>query len=116
MAPGTDQKVDAPCVLLTGASSQIGVFAIPRLLQAGFNIFAVSRKGRPAWCPDHEQLEWLSGEDVEQVSGRCQYLLSAGPMALAAQFLQTGRQFKSAVVFSSSSVETKQQSGSAEER
>jgi nucleoside-diphosphate-sugar epimerase len=103
-------------VLLTGASSQIGVFAIPRLLQAGFHIFAVSRKGRPAWCPDHEQVEWVSGEDAERISGRCQYLLSAGPMALAAQLLQTGRQLKSAVVFSSSSVETKQQSGSAEER
>ena len=116
MAPRTDQTVNKPGVLLTGASSQIGVFTIPRLVGAGFRVLAISRKGRPEWCPDSEQVEWLSENDALNASQSCQFLLSAGPMALAEKFLESCLQIQSAVVFSSSSVETKQKSGSAKER
>jgi nucleoside-diphosphate-sugar epimerase len=51
-----------------------------------------------------------------QAAQSCQFLLSAGPMALAEKILETGQQFQSVVVFSSSSVETKQESGNAAER
>lgn len=116
MAAGTDQTIKAPNVLLTGASSQIGVFVIPRLLRAGFRVLAVSRKGRPAWCPVFERVEWLNTAAAVQAAQSCQFLLSAGPMALAEKILETGQQFQSVVVFSSSSVETKQESGNAAER
>lgn len=116
MAPGTDQTISTPGVLLTGASSQIGVFAIPRLLQAGFRVVAVSRKGKPDWCPVFDQVEWLDETGAIKASQSCRFLLSAGPMELAEKFLETGQQFQSAVVFSSSSVEKKQESGSATER
>jgi len=116
MAPGTDQTVDTPAVLLTGASSQIGVFAIPHLLRAGFRVVAVSRNGQPDWCPVFDQVEWLNETDAIEASQSCRFLLSAGPMELAEKFLETGSQFQSAVVFSSSSVEKKQESGSAIER
>ena len=116
MAPGTDQTVDTPGVLLTGASSQIGVFAIPRLLEAGFRVVAVNRKGKPDWCPVFEQVEWLNETEAIKALQSCRFLLSAGPMELAEKFLETGSQFQSAVVFSSSSVEKKQESGSAIER
>jgi len=116
MAPGTDQTVDTPAVLLTGASSQIGVFAISHLLQAGLRVVAVNRKGKPDWCPVFEQVEWLNEADAIKASQSCRFLLSAGPMELAEKLLETGPQFQSAVVFSSSSVEKKQESGSSIER
>jgi len=110
-------------VLLTGASSQIGIFAIPRLLAAGFRVLAVSRKGRPGGYPDFEQVLWLNEAEAIEASTDCQYLLSAGPMELAQKFL-TGKQtrtnsakpFKSVIIFSSSSVESKQQSANPAER
>ena len=110
MALGIDQAVMTPSVLLTGASSQIGVFTIPCLLRAGFKVLAVSRNGRPEGFPVIDQVKWLSEADAAPFSSNCQYLLSAGPLELALRFLQTGRQFQSAVVFSSSSVETKRES------
>ena len=116
MAVGSDQALKAPAVLLTGASSQIGVFVIPRLIGAGFRVFAVSRKGRPEAYPHFAQVEWLNEADALEAAKSCQYLLSAGPLELAKKFLETCRQFKAAVVFSSSSVETKQRSGNSAER
>lgn len=116
MAPGTDQEVKSPSVLLTGASSQIGVFVIPRLLQRGFRVLAVSRKGRPEWCPVSERVDWLNEADAIKAAQGCPFLLSAGPLELAERFLDAGPHFQSAVVFSSSSVETKLESGSKKER
>jgi nucleoside-diphosphate-sugar epimerase len=107
MAPGTDPRVNAPSLLLTGASSQIGVFAIPRLVKAGFRILAVSRKGKPQAYPDFEQVEWVNEASAVIAAEKCQYFLSAGPIDLAARFLSSNTGFRAAVVFSSSSVETK---------
>lgn len=42
-------------VLLTGASSQIGLFLIPRLLRDGHEIFAISRR----WRTGDDGVEWL---------------------------------------------------------
>lgn len=115
MAIGTDQTL-APRVLLIGASSQIGVFAIPRLLKAGFSVCAVSRGGRPANYPQFTQVDWRNENQALEATRDCQYLVSAGPMELAQKFLTVGEQFKSAVVFSSTSVETKLASEDDRER
>jgi nucleoside-diphosphate-sugar epimerase len=101
---------------LTGASSQIGVFAIRRLVRAGFHVFAISRKGKPENYPVLEQVTWLSGIEAIPASRSCQYLISAGPMTLAKKFLEAGDQFQAVVVFSSSSVESKQNSADPVER
>ncbi len=152
MAAGTDQALgphnrldmtpESPMVLLTGASSQIGVFAIPRLLAAGFRVLAVNRKGKPPTYPEYAQVTWLNEVDALEASACCQYLLSAGPLELARRFLTTrrngfsadlsrgpfsspeevgdkpnqGEPYQSAVIFSSSSVETKQESANQAER
>lgn len=42
-------------VLLTGASSQIGLFLIPRLLPEGHQLFAISRR----WRDGKDGVEWL---------------------------------------------------------
>jgi nucleoside-diphosphate-sugar epimerase len=116
MAAGTDQTIEPRTVLLKGASSQIGLFAIPRLLSAGFHVLAVSRKAKPELYPVFEQVEWLNEADAVQKCSACQYLLSAGPLELAQKFLATGKRFQTAIVFSSSSVTSKQNSGNALER
>lgn len=116
MAVSSDQTLANPVVLLTGASSQIGVFAIPRLVQAGFRVLAVTRKRKPAGYPSFSQVKWLNEVEALRVVENCQFLLSAGPMELAAKFLHAQPKFKSAVVFSSSSVESKRESGSTAER
>jgi len=154
MATGTDQAINSPTVLLLGASSQIGVFAIPQLIHAGFHVLAVSRKGKPEGYPVFEQADWLNEADAIQAAQNCQYLLSAGPMYLVKKFLTTDRNqvtpgtttpvtsgtgltsrraslssrdssaslgsiqgpFKTAIIFSSSSVETKRASDNPAER
>ncbi len=116
MAVDINQAINPPAVLLTGASNQIGVFVIPRLVHAGFRVFAVSRKGKPDAFPSFDKVEWLNVNEALDVAGSCQYLLSAGPLDLALTFLSSNRQFQKAVVFSSSSVEVKQNSGNRAER
>jgi len=116
MAIGPDQAVKRPAVLLTGASSQIGVFAIPRLIQAGFRVVAVSRKGRPAHFPDFEQVQWATAAIACDDARSCRFLLSAGPLELAKRFLLACDYLEQAIVFSSTSVASKQASGNPAER
>lgn len=116
MAAGPDQALDKPPVLLIGASGQIGVFVIPRLLAAGFRVAAVSRKGRPPAYPAFEQVEWVTEQDVLASAGRYRHLVSAGPLELAQKLLSACENLQAAVVFSSSSVETKQASANCAER
>ena len=116
MAIDTNQTINLPVVLLTGASSQIGVFVIPRLIQAGYRVLAVSRKGKPDAYPSFDEVEWLNVNEALDAVDSCQYLLSAGPLDLALAFLRSSRRFRKAIVFSSSSVETKQTSGNRAER
>jgi len=116
MAIDTDQAIESPGVLLTGASSQIGVFVIPRLVRAGFRVVAVSRKGKPEAFPSLEQVRWLTMPGALDAAKECRFMLSAGPLELALEILKSCGQFEKAVVFSSSSVETKQRSGNRAER
>jgi len=116
MAVGPDQAIEAPAVLFPGASSQIGVFAIPRLIAAGFNVIAISRKGRPGHFPVDERVRWINPDEAPMAAGNCRYLLSAGPLELARKLMLACDRLESAVVFSSSSVETKQTSGNPAER
>lgn len=116
MAAGVDKTLNRPSVLLIGASSQIGVFAMPRLVQAGLHVFAVSRRGKPRDIPDIKGVEWLTDAHQHDADRNCRYLLSAGPLALALGILTSAQKFQSAVIFSSSSVISKQNSPDPAER
>jgi len=116
MAIGSDKALNTPTALVTGATSQIGVFVIPRLLRAGFRVLAVSRSGKPAHYPVAEQIEWLTHIDDLRAGETCEYLVSAGPMELACSILTSNKHFRSVVVFSSSSVVSKQESSNPAER
>lgn len=113
MAAVTDQALKTPTVLLAGAGSQIGVFAIPRLLDLGFDIIAVSRSGKPGGFPDFPGVQWQDETGAIQAAFGCKYLLSAGPMDLAHRLLQALDHLQDVVVLSSTSVETK--AGSADQ-
>jgi len=144
MADHSSETLNQRRVLVTGASSQIGVFAIPRLLDAGFHVVAVSRQTQPAYLPKSEQLQWLTFDQAMEaqaiagaqaeagaqtgvqvqvhastpanVSKACNYLLSAGPMSLAVQALCASNLFKQVVIFSSSSVLSKRNSSNPAEK
>jgi nucleoside-diphosphate-sugar epimerase len=105
-----------PKIIVTGASSQIGVFAIPRLLVAGFDVVAISRQKKLACLPDSEHLSWYEMEEALQTQSGFEYLFSAGPMKLALDVLQKSVGIKRAVIFSSSSVIAKLESADAAER
>ena len=106
MATGSDQALNAS-VVLTGASSQIGVFAIDRLLSAGFYVQALSRNGKPDSWPDHPQVGWFKPDEWQNQRQDSRFLLSAGPMDVALQILENNIPIETAVVFSSSSVHSK---------
>ena len=124
MAIETDQIISTPSVLLLGSSSQIGIFAIPQLILAGFRVLAVNRKGKPEGYPDFGQVEWVNETDGLSAAEGCEHLLSTGPLDLARKFLTradvtpdlTQGLFKSVVIFSSSSVATKQKSANHAEK
>ncbi len=115
MAVGSDQALSAR-VVLTGASSQIGVFAIPRLVGAGFQVLALSRNGKPGSWPDHPNVNWYKPGELHEHCEDSNFLLSAGPMDVALQILKNHRCIKTAVVFSSSSVHIKTDSNNRAEK
>jgi len=54
-----------PRVLVSGATSQIGVRLLPRLVHAGFDVFATSRSRDPGRC---DGVNWLHG-DISGAAG-----------------------------------------------
>lgn len=109
--------MNAGKVLLTGATSQIGIFAIPRLLAAGFTVTALSRGPAPEWYPDLDGLRWAVPDAKGPGStGAAGSLLSAGPIRLALQAVDCCPGLRRAVVFSTSSVYSKSGSSDMDER
>ena len=116
MAAGVEQALKTRPVLLAGAGSQIGVFAIPRLLDAGFEVFAISRSGPPDGLPAHAGVQWISESDAIRRVASCDYLLSCGPLDLALRLCDAVPGLRRAVVFSSTSVVSKHRSPDRKER
>lgn len=100
-------------VVLTGARSQIGVFLLPLLVEAGFEINAVSRSAPSAERSAEGAVRWVR-PDADP--GPARYLFSCGPLDLARRFLERSGSFRKAVVFSTTSVLTKRLSGDRAER
>ncbi len=103
-------------VTVTGASSQLGVFLLPRLQDAGFAVRAVSRRAPVAGLEISEQVSWVNPLlELELAAGKApaDFLVSCGPLSLARKLLQQKQPFQSAVVFSTSSILTKPDSADA---
>ncbi len=119
-------------VLLLGATGQVGLFALPRLLSAGYPVIAVSRRiclmaGKPE-TPCANGVGWFHPDAVNGAGGggggreasgflqEIQVLLSCGPVELATQIAPRCPQLQRVVCFSTSSVYSKQSSANASER
>ncbi|MGD8359129.1 MAG: hypothetical protein PVG42_13840, partial [Lysobacterales bacterium] len=109
-----------PLVAVTGASSQLGVFALPRLLEAGFAVVAVSRKATPAPVEATHKLWWAQPDavvgDRDTPVGALTDLVSFGPLHLACTIVESNPGIRRVVAFSTSSVASKQASENRAER
>lgn len=105
-------------VLVTGASSQLGVFLLPRLQAEGFSVLALSRRAPPSAFAVAEQVCWqnpisMPGEDTggeRTFAWPAQHLVSCGPLDIACALIARSAGLKRVVAFSSSSVLTKSDS------
>lgn len=91
-------------VIVTGASSQLGVFLLPRLQAAGMTVLALSRKAPPAPVNISGQVRWAR---TTSGSGPASHLVSCGPLGLALSVIRENHNLQRVVAFSTSSVLTK---------
>lgn len=110
--------VAAPLILLTGASGQIGLFALARLATAGRDILAVNRSGHPPpFVPRWPGVIWAEPRDIrERVGTRDARLLSAGPLELADEAIGMAPGVERVIAFSTTSVTVKAASADPAER
>ena len=114
---------------VSGASSQLGVFLLPRLRDAGFHVLALSRKAPAAPLEVAAGVRWVRPGDpallVPAGEGRSpspgprwtpDYLVSCGPLELARRIVESAPGLRRVVAFSSSSVLSKADSADSAER
>jgi nucleoside-diphosphate-sugar epimerase len=100
-------------VLVTGASSQLGVFLLPRLSIAGFRVLAFSRKAPELPAEVLESVHWVR---PGQETGPASHLVSCGPLGLAHKLVTSQRGLQRIVAFSTTSVLTKADSENRQEK
>lgn len=105
-----------PVALVWGASGAIGRFLLPRLLDAGYEVIALSRIARGG---DDERLQWRVGDLDRAMPDLPAFDLvaSCGPLdAFARWFARTPARIGRVVAFGSMSVQSKQDSQDVAER
>ncbi len=120
---------EAATVLLTGGTAQVGLHILPKLLEAGFDTFALSRQlsGRPCQSTRHAiiknkpsgaRLSWFSPDQFKAMadSPGPEVLISAGPISLAVEWLQSCRCLQKVVCISTTSVFSKADSSNQAEK
>lgn len=112
----TGLRIDAQTspLLLLGGTGQVGRFLLPRLLDEGAPVIAVSRR-----VPDFSRpgLTWLQQDLMhEPAHVQTHTMLSAGPLNLALSQAERMPDLQSLVVLSSASVIFKKRSPDPEER
>jgi nucleoside-diphosphate-sugar epimerase len=101
-------------VWVSGASSQLGVFLLPRLRAAGFRVLALSRRAPRPPLAVADGVTWTRPDDGAAPGP--EFLISCGPLDLARRLLADGPGLRRVVAFSSSSVLSKADSGDRVER
>jgi nucleoside-diphosphate-sugar epimerase len=100
-------------VVVTGASSQIGVFLLPQLAEAGYEVTAVSRSVVAAAPRSDAGVCWIP-PDTDPGSAR--YLVSCGPLPLALPFVERAVAPEKVVAFGTTSTLSKSDSPDRAER
>ena len=111
-------------VCVTGASSQLGVFLLPRLRDSGFRVLALGRQAPQKPLEVDERVTWMrtsflaDGERREQVVRHPppDLLVSCGPLELALRLVLRYPGLQRIIAFSSSSVVSKSESADRAER
>ena len=103
----------AASVVVTGASSQIGVFLLPLLAEAGFEVTAVSRAVKADPVRVAAGVSWISPDTDPKPSD---YLVSCGPLSLALHFVERGVPPEKVVAFGTTSTLSKSDSPDPGER
>jgi nucleoside-diphosphate-sugar epimerase len=115
-------------VWVTGASSQLGVFLLPRLREAGFGVLALSRKAPAEPIEVARGISWVNSAVLADGGGQARtggsgldhlapdHLLSCGPLGLGLRLVLRYPQLQRVVAFSSSSVLSKADSRNRGER
>lgn len=110
-------------VIVSGATSQVGRFLLPRLAQAGYRVIALSRDGAPAWQGEQAgEIFWLKADirDTAAIialpSANC--LIHLAPLAILPEQIEAFSAIgvKRVIAFSSSSRHSKATSPIAAER
>lgn len=101
-------------VMVTGASSQLGVFLLPRLQAAGFSIQAMSRKVTAGPVKVAGAVQWCSADTRAEPAG-VDALVSCGPLSLAVELAGQSESMQRLVAFSTTSVLSKADSGNRAE-
>ena len=109
-------------VLITGGSSQVGVYLIPKLKERGLVVHALSRRP-PASAPSGAVWHRVDIENLDLSGAKAQILIHLAPLPLLPPLLQrleadggNPAGLKRVIAFGSTSRFVKQQSGSSEER
>jgi nucleoside-diphosphate-sugar epimerase len=109
-------------LLITGATSQIGHFLLPRLISNGFNLLAISRKAKAIPPIEEPNVKWLyqditRGLDVKDID-RCATLIHIAPLFLLPDIIDSVSQLgvNRIIAFSSTSVFSKKDSPSPVEK
>lgn len=103
--------------LLLGGSGQIGQSLLPRLLDDGWAVMAVSR--RAAQMQQTPGVAWLAGslQQMPRLPHPAALIVSCGPLdAFAAWYAQGGQAASRVIAFGSTSLKVKRDSSDAAER
>jgi len=104
-------------IAVLGASSQIGLFALPYLVARSMQVTAISRGGPPPGYPALPGLAWLRPEAAGgAAAGAPDCVLSAGPLELVRAWLRATPSIRRVVAFSTTSLASKAGSPDARER
>jgi len=118
VAPLDNQRT----VIVSGARTAIGQFLIPRLIQSGYRVIALSRQTSPAHDAHPPNIFWLKAdlEDAASIQTlpTAGFLISLSPLWMLSPQIKTIATLgvKQIVAFSSTSVLSKAQSPSEYER
>ena len=109
-------------LLVTGATSQIGHFLLPRLANEGFDVCAISRNDKTKNATAAPNMKWFNqdiahGLDVTKI-GRCSTLIHIASLYSLPDILKSASQLgvKRVIAFSTVSVFIKKDSPSPVER
>lgn len=107
-------------VIVSGAASQIGYYLIPRLLNAGYAVRALTRKSPPAWSPNGvtwQNVDLATKSGWDELSP-AQTLIHIAPLWMLPDVIEkfAEKGVRRVIAFGSTSMFTKKNSTSPKER